>query len=160
MLGWLKSIAGFANASGGDFYIGVEDRTNKLIGFDRKAADQERNYFNNQVNEHLTPRPQMRISFIRYEISGSERFVIRVHIEESAVKPVILKYKNIPSIFMRRDGFTNGATYEEIIEMSVKSKNTQYDILVSDVKYDPGKLSMLRECYAEHNDGKELKVDV
>ena len=30
---------------------------------------------------------------------------------------------------VRRDGFTNGATYEEIIEMSVKSKNTQYDIL-------------------------------
>lgn len=33
---WLKSIAGFANASGGEFYIGVEDKTNKLIGFDRK----------------------------------------------------------------------------------------------------------------------------
>ena len=30
---------------------------------------------------------------------------------------------------VRRDGFINGATYEEIIEMSVKSKNTQYDIL-------------------------------
>lgn len=157
VIGWLKSIAGFANASGGEFYIGVEDKTNKLIGFDRKAADRERNYFNNQVNEHLTPRPQMNISFIRYEINESERFVIRVHIEESAVKPVILKYKNIPSIFMRRDGFTNGATYEEIIEMSVKSKNTQYDILVSDVKYDPGKITMLREFYAEHNEGKELK---
>lgn len=34
VVGWLKSIAGFANASGGDFYIGVEDKTNKLIGFD------------------------------------------------------------------------------------------------------------------------------
>ena len=45
ILGWLKSIAGFANASGGDLYIGVEDKTNKLIGFDRKAADNERNYF-------------------------------------------------------------------------------------------------------------------
>ena len=32
VVGWLKSIAGFANASGGDFYIGVEDKTNKLIG--------------------------------------------------------------------------------------------------------------------------------
>ena len=78
----------------------------------------------------MTPRPQMKIYFIRYEIKGNERFVIKVSIEESSVKPVILKYKNIPSIFMRRDGFTNGATYEEIIEMSVKSKNTQYDILV------------------------------
>ncbi len=90
-------------------------------------------------------------------ILQTERFVIRVRIPESSVKPVILKYRNIPSIFMRRDGFTNGATYEEIIEMSVKSKNTQYDILVSDVAYDSAKLSMLRAFYAEHNDGKELK---
>lgn len=157
VVGWLKSIAGFANASGGDFYIGVEDKTNKLIGFDRKAADNERNYFNNQVNEHLTPRPQMKISFIRYETKNKERYIIRVTIPESVVKPVILKYKNIPSIFMRRDGFTNGATYEEIIEMSIKSKNTQYDILVSDIKYDPDKFSILRDFYQNHNDGKELK---
>lgn len=156
IVGWLKTIAGFANAYGGDFYIGVEDKTNKLIGFDRKEADNERNYFNNQVNEHLVPRPQMDISFIRYEIKQTERFVIRVRILESVVKPVILKYKNIPSIFMRRDGFTNGATYEEIIEMSIKSKNTQYDILTSDVKYDASKFTMLREFYSEHNEGKAL----
>ena len=157
VIGWLKSVAGFANASGGDFYIGVEDKTNKLIGFDRKAADNERNYFNNQVNEHLTPRPQIKISFIGYKKNDKERFVIKISIEESAVKPVILKYKNIPSIFMRRDGFTSGATYEEIIEMSVKSKNTQYDILASDVKYEPEKFSELREFYKEHNKGKVLK---
>lgn len=157
VVGWLKSVAGFANASGGDLFIGVKDKTNQLIGFDRKAADNERNYFNNQVNEHLTPRPQMKITFIPYEINGSERFIIRVSIAESVVKPVILKYKNIPSIFMRRDGFTNGATYEEIIEMSVKSKNTQYDVLVSDVKYDPDKITILKKFYAEHNEGKELK---
>lgn len=157
VVGWLKSIAGFANAAGGAFYIGVEDKSNKLIGFDKKNADNERNYFNNQVNEHLTPRPQMSISFLRYEINGTERFIIRVEVPESAVKPVILKYKNIPSIFMRRDGFTNGATYEEIIEMSVKSKNVQYDILVSDEKYNADEISMLRAFYSEHNDGKELK---
>ena len=157
VVGWLKSIAGFANAAGGALYIGVEDKTNKLIGFDKKNADNERNYFNNQVNEHLTPRPQMSISFLRYEINGTERFIIRIEVPESAVKPVILKYKNIPSIFMRRDGFTNGATYEEIIEMSVKSKNVQYDILVSDEKYDADEISLLRAFYSEHNDGKELK---
>ena len=31
VIGWLKSIAGFANASGGIFIIGVEDKSNKLI---------------------------------------------------------------------------------------------------------------------------------
>ena len=156
VVGWLKTIAGFANASGGDFYIGVEDKTNKLIGFDRIAADNERNYFNNQVNEHLVPRPQMIISFVRYEIKENERFIIRVQVLDSVIKPIILKYKNIPSIFMRRDGFTNGATYEEIIDMSIKSKNTQYDILTSDVKYDASKFTILREFYSEHNDGKAL----
>ena len=157
VVGWLKSVAGFANASGGDFYIGVEDKTNKLIGFDRKGADNERNYFNNQVNEHLTPRPQMKISFIQYETKNGERFIIRVSIPESVVKPIILKYKNIPSIFMRRDGFTNGATYEEIIEMSIKSKNTQYDLLVSDISYEPDQFSTLQAFYQDHNNGKELK---
>ena len=120
IVGWLKTIAGFANASGGDFYIGVEDKTNKLIGFDRSEADNERNYFHNQVNEHLVPRPQMVISFVRYEIKGKERFVIRVQVGDSVIKPVILKYKNVPSIYMRRDGFTNGATYEEIIDMTAR----------------------------------------
>ena len=135
----------------------MEDKTNKLIGFDRKGADNERNYFNNQVNEHLTPRPQMKISFIGYKINGKERFIIKIAIDESAVKPVILKYKNIPSIFIRRDGFTNGATYEEIIEMSVKSKKTQYDILVSDIKYESDKFLDLHRFYKEHNKGKILK---
>ena len=107
ILGWLKTIAGFANADGGVLYIGVEDKTNKLIGFDRKEADNERNYLNNQINEHLSPRPQISISFLRYEVKKTERFVLKVEIPESAVKPIILKYKNIPSIFMRRDGFTN-----------------------------------------------------
>lgn len=156
VVGWLKTIAGFANASGGDMYIGVEDKTNKLIGFDRKAADNERNYFNNQVNEHITPRPPIKITFLPYSVRKIERYIIKVSVSESSVKPIILKYKNIPSIFMRRDGFTNGATYEEIIDMSIKSKNTQYDVLTSDVKYDPAKISELKSYYAAQNAGKKL----
>lgn len=156
VVGWLKSIAGFANASGGDFYIGVEDKTTKLIGFNLSEADGERNYFNNQVNEHLMPRPQMKISFLRYQIKENERYIIRISVQESDVKPVILKYNQVPCIFMRRNGFTNGATYEEIIEMSIRSKGTQYDILPSDVKYQAGDFTELRKFYAGHNEGKSL----
>ena len=147
VVGWLKTIAGFANATGGVFYIGVEDKTNKLIGFDRKSADVERNYFNNHVNEQLTPRPQMTISFLPYKVREKERFVIRVSVRESVIKPVILKHDGIPSIYVRRDGFTNGATYEEIIDMSIKSKNVQYDVLESDEKYDFQKLLNCFDSY-------------
>ncbi len=154
--GWLKTVAGFSNAEGGSFFIGVEDGTSKLIGFDRKAADKERNFFNNQINEHIFPRPTMRISFIRYENKGTELFIIRADISESPVKPIVLKFNNVPSIYMRRDGFTNGATYEEIIQMSIKSQKTQFDILESDEDYSRDNFKTLQEFYKNHNDGKEL----
>ena len=157
ILGWLKTIAGFANSEGGKFYIGVEDKTNKLIGFDSRSADNERNYFNNIVNEHLTPRPVTKVTFLDYEIHDKKRFVLRVDVEESSVKPVVLKYNGLPAIFKRRDGYTNGATYEEIIEMSISSKNTQYDVLTSDVKYNKESFKDLNNFYSEHNDGEVLK---
>ncbi|WP_305151251.1 helix-turn-helix domain-containing protein [uncultured Dubosiella sp.] len=147
-LGWLKTIAGFSNAQGGCLYIGVEDKTNKLIGFDRIEADNERNYFNNIINEHMVPRPNLSISFLPYKVREKERFIIQIHVKESRIKPVLCKYNGIPSIFMRRDGFTNGASYEEIIDMSVKSKNTQYDIQFSDQLYDPADFTTLRAFYA------------
>lgn len=156
IIGWLKTIAGFANAEGGELYIGVEDKTGKLIGFDQKSADNERNYFNNQVNEHLLPRPNLKIEFLPYEIHESKRYIIRIKVEESTIKPVVLKFKNIPSIFMRRNGFTNGATYEEIIEMCIKSKITQYDVLPSGIKYNAKDFSMLFQFYRLHNKGKTL----
>lgn len=154
--GWLKTIAGFSNAEGGTFFIGVEDKSHKLLGFSRKDADSERNYFNNQINEHISPRPAFKISFIPYEVRDAKLFVIRIDVSESPVKPVILKYKNIPSIYMRRDGFTNGATYEEIIQMSIKSQNAQFDILDSEVKYERKNFSKLFTFFAEQNPGKEL----
>ncbi len=154
--GWLKTVAGFSNAEGGSLFIGVEDGSGKLIGFERKAADSERNFFNNQVNEHIYPRPLMHISFISYEKNERELFVVRVDVKESPVKPVVLKFNNIPSIYMRRDGFTNGATYEEIIQMSIKSQKTQFDMLDSDEDYSRDDFINLQNFYKSHNDGKVL----
>lgn len=54
--GWLKTICGFANAEGGTLFLGVEDKTGKLLGFERREADNERNYLNNQINEHISPQ--------------------------------------------------------------------------------------------------------
>ena len=154
--GWLKTIAGFSNAEGGSFFIGVEDKSCKLIGFNRKDADSERNFFNNQVNEHIFPRPTIKLSFLKYEINEKELFIIRADVLESPVKPVILKYKNIPSIYMRREGFTNGATYEEIISMSIKSRNAQFDVLDSDIEYKRENFSKLLAFFQEHNPQSEL----
>ena len=156
VIGWLKTVAGFANAKGGSLYIGVEDKTNKLIGFDRGSADTERNYFNNQVNEHLSPRPPYKVSFLRYEVRGQERFILQVRVDSSPIKPVILKYNGIPSIFIRREGFTGGATYEEIISMSIQSQPSSFDTLPSDQVYLPDDFRILKAFHKYHTGGKEL----
>ncbi len=153
---WLKTIAGFSNASGGAMFIGVEDKSNKLIGFTRQEADNERNFFNNQINEHIFPRPAFKISFIQYENNGKELFVIRVDVSESPVKPIIVKFKNVPSIYMRREGFTNGATYEEIINMSIKSHAVQYDMTDSDRMYVRSDFSKMMDFFTAHNPASTL----
>ncbi len=156
VVGWLKTFTGFANANGGTFYIGAEDKTNKLIGFERRDADAERNYFNNQVNEHVSPRPPYKISFIRYEIRGNERFILQIKVDSSPVKPVILKFDGVPSIFMRREGFTGGATYEEIISMSIRSQSAAFDTLPSDQEYHADDFTELSEFHRQYTCGKEL----
>ncbi len=156
VVGWLKTFTGFANANGGILYIGVEDKTNKLIGFERSDADSERNYFNNQVNEHVAPRPPYKITFIRYEIRGKERFVLQIKVDNSTIKPVILKFDGIPSIFMRREGFTGGATYEEIISMSIHSQSAAFDTVLSDQTYQADDYQDLRMFHHLHTEGKEL----
>lgn len=154
--GWLKTVGGFSNAVGGSFFIGVENGTEKLIGFDRVSADAERNYFTSIVNEHVFPRPNMKISFIKYENRGKELFVIRIDIKESAIKPVIVKFHEVPSIYMRRDGFTNGATYEEIFDMARRSSRTQYDVEESDYGFNRDDFKGLFAFYARHNDDRKL----
>ena len=42
VLGWLKTIDGFANGTGGIIFLGVEDKTNKLIGYDASDIDKEK----------------------------------------------------------------------------------------------------------------------
>ena len=154
--GWLKTVAGFANSSGGLLYIGVEDKTGKLIGFTRAESDIERNYFNNQVNEHIFPRPPYKIEFLRYTVHEKERFIIQIKVEESPVKPIILKYNNVPSIYMRREGFTGGATYEEIIQMSIHSQKAEFDTLISDMDYQRKDFTHLLQFHKDHAGGKAL----
>ena len=151
VLGWLKTVAGFANVIGGDLFVGVEDRTNKLIGFERKEADVERNYINNTINQHLLPRPDTKISFLKYNVRDKELYIIKIHVDESNIKPVILKYHEMPMIFMRRDGYTNGATTEEIVEMSKHSIKIEYDQLISNEKYCAENFTKLFTKYEKEN---------
>lgn len=156
ILGWLKTIAGFANAEGGTMFIGVEDETNKLIGFDKKEADNERIFLTNQINQYVYPYPPITIEFIPYKIRENELYIIKVEVNESEVKPVIVKFKGLYGIFMRREGYTNEADYEEMTKMFVAHRDSQFDTTDTGIEYNRASFSELLNYYSEHNEGKEL----
>lgn len=152
---WLKTVAGFSNYEGGTLLFGVKDDFT-LIGFERKELDAIRNKMNNMINEHLSPRPTTKITFVSYPIKGKERFIIRVDVDSSEVRPVLLKFNQLASIFMRRDGFTGLATYEEIINLSIHSKNTSYDRQISDVIYQSNDFTDLQNLHKKYSDNSLL----
>ncbi len=157
VLGWLKTIAGFANARGGCFVVGVEDKTNKLIGFALDELDKEKLFFYNQIKEHFDTLPEIDSKTMEYQINGKKRYILVFHVLESSIKPVILKMQGAPLIYVRRDGYTNYATVEEIMKMAKYSINPKYDMDITDVIFDFDDFTKLRKFYSD-NVGKELKI--
>lgn len=148
-LSWLKSIAGFANSSGGNFFIGVEDKTTKLIGFEKKEIDNEKNFLFHEVNEHFDTMLEISTEIIPYIIKESKRYILKVTIFESKIKPIILKFDGMPLIFVRRDGFTNPATTEEIIYMSKNYSVPKFDTDKTNIDFDFNEFSKLKSFYNE-----------
>ncbi len=157
VLGWLKTIAGFANAKGGCFIVGAEDKTNKLIGFTLAEIDKEKMFFYNQIKEHFDTLPEIDSKTMEYLVNDKKRYILVFYVCESKIKPVILKMQGAPLIYVRRDGYTNYATVEEIMMMAKYSVNPKYDRDLTDIMFDFKDFTKLQKFYFD-NVGKELKI--
>ncbi len=157
VLGWLKTIAGFSNAKGGFFVVGVEDKTNKMIGFELNELDSEKLFFYNQIKEHFDTLPEIESKTMSYEINGKKRYILVFHVLESSIKPVILKMQGAPLIYVRRDGYSNYATVEEIMKMAKYSINPKYDRDKTDIIFNFDDFTKIKKFYFD-NVGKELTI--
>ena len=155
-IGWLKTIDGFANACGGVLFIGVEDGTNQLIGFESEEADKERLYFYHEIKDHFDISPLITTEIIPYAIKNKERYLLKITIGESDRKPLMLKYQGMPQVYIRRDGYTNAASSEEMLQMLLSGKKPQFDQGPTNILFDPKDFTKLYAFYQE-NTGKELK---
>ena len=156
-LSWLKTVNGFANGKGGTLYLGVEDKTLKLIGFDKASADKEKLFFHNELSLHMAILPTYEIEQIAYQVKGKARFILRVHVFEASKKPLILRYEGMPMIFLRRDGFTNPASEEEIRMMVLSSARPSFDSSLTDIDYDPNDFKAYSDFFKERT-GREIRL--
>ena len=156
-ISWLKTVDGFANSNGGVFFLGVEDKTFKLIGYDQKDADKEKLLLHNEISNHFAILPSYVIEAIPYEINESFRLILKVTINEANKKPLIVKYQGLPMVFMRRDGFTNPATEEEIRTMVLTSDTPSFDKELTNIDFNFNDYTKYVSFYRERTN-KDLTV--
>ena len=152
IIGWLKTVDGFSNSKGGIIFVGVEDKTNKLIGFELSEIDKEKLYFYHTLKEHFDALPKVNTDVISYVINEKTRYILKINVSESDMKPVVLMYQGLPCVFKRRDGYTSAATTEELISMSLNNKLVKYDTSITDVKFDIKDFTKLSEFYNKYTD--------
>lgn len=155
VLGWLKTVCGFANSKGGILFVGVEDKTGNLLGLDSKDVDKEKLFFYKTVKEHISSPVEINTSVIEYTIREKKLFVLLFVVEEAKMKPVILNYQGMPMIFVRRDGFTSPATVEEVVMLSTSNDKLSYDKSITDVKFNKDDFTILYKFYFDQT-GLEL----
>ncbi len=149
-LAWLKTVDAFANTKGGIFFIGVEDKTNKLIGFEQSEIDGEKLYFFHTLEQHFDIMPDINSEIIPYKYRNSIRYILKINVLESETKPIILMFQKMPCVFKRRDGYTSAATTEELIQMSLNGNPVQYDTVKTNIKFDINDFKKLSQLYEEH----------
>lgn len=148
---WLKTVCGFSNKKGGCLYLGVRDSDKMLIGFTAEEIDKEKLIFSKEVSSRIYPIPQYSFNVIPYVVNNKTRYILMVRVNPSKIKPITLTIKGIPGIYIRRDGYTNGATYEEIRDMVASSASYAFDKLPTNIRFDPNDFKKLFSYYKEVN---------
>ena len=89
-----------------------------------------------------------------YVVNDKTRYILKIDIFESDVKPIIFTYEGLPCIFKRRDGFTSYATTEEIISMTTSNKQVRYDAAITNIKFNIDDFKKLSEFYEKYTEAK------
>ncbi len=111
-----KEVVAFANAGGGDIYVGVDDSGN-AVGLDDIDGEQSR--ISNGIRDAILPDVTM---FVR--ITVQENGVIRVTVNEGTNKPYYLRSKGLkPSGVYVRQGASSAPASNELIRLMIKQND-------------------------------------
>ena len=149
---WLKTIVAFANTSGGTMYIGVEDKSHKVLALDHQTVDHVTRLINTCIKEKINPRIQYHISTIPVTTSSTTRYIIRLKVDKSNNVPVMLKAGDgLLGIYVRNFGESDPATPDQVRDMVYMSEQIPFDQTVTDSIYHPEDFTKLFALAKEKN---------
>ena len=142
-IGWLKTIAAFANTDGGKLIIGVEDNNHTIVALDKKEADKTILMIHRQVKEKIEPKISYEINAIEVNTSNETRYIIQVIVNKSKNLPVTLHEEGLLGIYVRNYGRTDIATPEQIKDLILLSDNIPFDIAKTGIVYNENEFKKL-----------------
>ena len=150
-IAWVKTIAAFANTAGGTLYVGVDDKSHKVLALDHKTADRVVQTFHRQIQNRVDPVIDYHVAAISVPDTKPTRYVIRVDVAPSKALPVAVHVDGLLGIYCRKFGRTEIATSEQIRDMVLMSDNVPYDCVYTDTIYNPASFKKLHAVYEERN---------
>ena len=156
-IGWLKEIVGFANSKGGNLYVGVEDKTHKVLALDHKLADSVALMVHRLIKEHIEPGIKYNISKINVPNTSPTRYVLIISVERNKALPVALKFNNFSFYFVRHFAKTSPATSEEIQNLVLDSESISYDAPFTANDFNKADFTFLYDVFKKNN-GRDLTL--
>lgn len=145
---WLKTIAAFANSNGGKLYVGVEDKTHKIVSLDHEEADKQVVLVQKEIKNRIQPNISYHINPIA--IKGKEtRYILEIEILSSSIKPVFLHDRGAALVFIRDFSSTRLATPEEMINLVLLTEQVSYDSIFTDETYKKEDFTLLQSSALE-----------
>lgn len=144
---YMKSVIAFANGNGGKIVFGVEDKTNRVIGFSSESIPEKIDAITNAIWDSCEPKVPADV--YPFEING--KTIIIAEIPRGSMPPYCLKgYGLWDGTFLRVAGTTRLAPIYMIKEMMLESMNQSYDRRKTDRVLQPSEIDSLCERLYAH----------
>lgn len=148
-IGWLKTIAAFANTCGGRLFVGVEDKSHKIVALDHNTADRIILMVHRQIRNRVTPLIDYDISYVAVPETKPARYILCISVPACRNLPVSIHEKGLLGIYVRNFGRTDLATPEQIREMILQSDSVPYDQPFTDIPFSWERFQVLKDVAAQ-----------
>ena len=143
---YLKTVIAFANTSGGQILIGVDDESREVVGVDEKEVFQIMDSVANAVSDCCEPQIMPDITFQTIE----EKCVLTIRIYPGASRPYFLKSMGKSGgTYIRVAGTSRPADEAKIRELEIEGHNLSWDELTC-VGYEVSDDAVNKLCFDIH----------
>ena len=122
----LKDVIAFSNSTGGKIFIGIEDKTNEVIGIGEKNPFRLADDISNMIFDSCTPIIDPEITIQTLE----GRTVVVVEVFPGRMRPYYLKsFGKEQGSYIRINGTSRPADVRKLRELEMEGQNISYDTL-------------------------------